>query len=96
MQGNKQKSVALNGRDLASFLGETDKEVVNVWTSNMSDTHKSTFGQLRNDGDGSLRRTLQNLLRYRGLQYKAGNWAPILEMRCREVRLHLPVDLTAQ
>lgn len=96
MQGNRQSSVALNGRDLASLLGETDREVVNIWTSNMTKTHKSTFRRLKEDDDGKLSRVLQDVLRFRGLRYGAGNWDPILAMRCREVSIPFtlrPYDL---
>jgi hypothetical protein len=88
------KSTALNGRDLASFLAEEDQGVLDVWTSNMSKTHKSTFSQLKNDDSGKLSLELQGLLRFRGLQYRIGNWEPILSMRCREVRPHLPSNHT--
>lgn len=92
LQGNRQRSTALNGRDLASLLGETDREVVDVWTSNMTKTHESTFRRLSKDDDGRLSWALQEVLRFRGLQYDVGNWDPILAMRCREVRVPSPSD----
>ena len=94
LQGNRQRSIALNGRDLASLLGETDQAVVDVWTSNMTKTHESTLRRLRKDDDGKLSLALQEVLRFRGLQYGAGNWDPIIAMRCREVRVLPPSDPT--
>lgn len=91
MQLNRYKSTALNGRELALFLAERDQEVLEIWMSHMSPTHKSTFSQLRKDDDGKLGRKVHDLLRFRGLQYQYhdGNWERILSMRCREVRSSL-------
>lgn len=89
-QHNRLESLRLNGQDLDLFLQENDQEVLEkVWMSNenMSVTHQRTYRRLRQDDCGRLRCAVQEVLQYRGLQCVAGNWEPILTMRCREVRL---------
>ena len=60
----------------------------------MAKTQESTLRRLRKDDDGKLSLALQEVLRFRGLQYGAGNWDPIVAMRCRKVRVLLPSNPT--
>ena len=85
MQNNQQASQAPNGRDLAFMLGVKDKTLLDSW--NLGKHYKTTFKRLRDANEQHLRGVVRNLLCYRGLQESAGgNWAPILEMHCFEVR----------
>jgi hypothetical protein len=85
MQSNRQASQALNGRDLAVMLGVKDKALLDSWK--LERHQKSTFKRLRDADEEYLHGIVRDLLRYRGLQESAGgNWAPILEMHCFEVR----------
>jgi hypothetical protein len=74
-----------NGRDLAAMLNVEDKSLIESW--NLGKHQESTFMRLRNANNKNLRDIVRTLLHYRGLQYGAGgNWAPVLEMHCFEVR----------
>lgn len=85
IQRNRQASQALNGRDLAVMLGVKDKTLLDSWK--LERHQKSMYKRLRDADEEYLHGIVKGLLRYRGLQESAGgNWAPILEMHCFEVR----------
>jgi hypothetical protein len=85
MQRNRQASQAPNGRDLAVMLGVKDNTLLDSWK--LERHQKSMFKLLRHADEEYLHGVVKDLLRYRGLQESAGgNWAPILEMHCFEVR----------
>jgi hypothetical protein len=74
-----------NGRVLAAMLNVRDSALHNSWS--LKKHPKTTFKRLHNADERYLRGVVRNLLCYRGLQESAGgNWAPILEMHCFEVR----------
>jgi hypothetical protein len=85
MQENRQASKAPSGRDLAAMLSVTDKESIDSW--NLSRHQNSTFRRLSKADKVHLGGVVKRLLSYRGLQHGGGgNWSPILEMHCYEVR----------
>jgi hypothetical protein len=85
MQSNRQASQALDGRDLAVMLGVKNKTLLD--SLKLERHQKSMFRRLRDADEEYLHGVVKNLLRYRGLQESAGgNWAPILDMHCFEVR----------
>lgn len=67
------------------MLGVKDKTLLDSWK--LERHQKSMFKRLRDADEEYFRGIVKDLLRYRGLQESAGgNWAPILEMHCFEVR----------
>jgi hypothetical protein len=85
MQCNRQASQALSGRDLAVMLGVKEKTLLDSWK--LERHQKSMLKRLRDADEEYLHGVVKNLLHYRGLQESAGgNWAPILEIHCFEVR----------
>jgi hypothetical protein len=90
MQKTRRASQAPNGRVLAVMLNVRDRALLDSWK--LEKHQKTTFKRLRDADEQHLRGIVGNLLRYRGLQESAGgNWAPILEMHCFEVRFNTSI-----
>jgi hypothetical protein len=85
MQKTRRASQAPNGRVLAAMLNVRGRALLDSWK--LEKHQKTTFKRLRDADEKHLHGIIKTLLCYRGLQESAGgNWAPILEMHCFEVR----------
>jgi hypothetical protein len=83
----QKTSQAPNGRVLAAMLNVRDRALLDSWK--LEKHQKTTFKRLRDADEKHLHGAVRNLLCYRGLQESAGgNWAPVLEMHCFEVRFN--------
>lgn len=88
LKGNHNQNRAPDGQALATILGESDQQVVNVWIGDMSKTRRDMYIRLRTVDQGRLSAKIQQLLRFRGLQRGSnGNWELILAMRCWEASI---------